>query len=284
MAAGLIVDVNTNARAVYSIDPATGLPVTGGGAYTGPLAAQLPATLGAKTGAASLSVVWATDMTATQGTTAPTMGPQIFGLGSTTAPTAVTAGQSTRAWYSLNGAAASMLAASDGTVVPVSAPGATSFTRSVGLYVNSQTAVFNGTNMYLARSVTGALSTGQGTQSTAPAPHNAAEGAIVPIVTSAASGLVVAAQAANFYSGSMVAGITAGFFIAYNATAVPAPGALTAGLILGVVPVAANGFASFDNSTIPDRFGVGVVLLFSTVTTAYTVPATPALHIRGKAV
>lgn len=83
--------------------------VGGSGSYTGPLAAQFPATLGAKTGANSLSVVWASDSVATRGATALTTGPQVFGFGSSTSPTAVTNGQAVSPWLTLNGATVSAL-------------------------------------------------------------------------------------------------------------------------------------------------------------------------------
>lgn len=112
----------------------------------------------------------------------------------------------------------------------------------------------------------------------------AAAASLTPVVASAASSLVVKASAGNFYGGSMVAGATAGFLIAYNAIAAPAGGAaLTAALILGIVPVAANGYGAIGDFQIPDRFSVGVTLLFSTSTTTYTVPGNVALFMRGRA-
>lgn len=108
---------------------------------------------------------------------------------------------------------------------------------------------------------------------------------IVPTTTVAQTSLLVKAAAGNLFSASMTAGATAGFFIAYNAASAPAPAAaLTAGLILAAVPVATGGFASIGGNPIPDRFGIGIVLLFSTSTTTYTVPANPALHMRATAV
>jgi hypothetical protein len=51
MAFPIIVDTNTNARAVYSVDPTTG------NAAAAPAGSQLPATLGPKAPSASLSVI-----------------------------------------------------------------------------------------------------------------------------------------------------------------------------------------------------------------------------------
>lgn len=132
----------------------------------------------------------------------------------------------------------------------------------------------------------GAVSAGTTSSPTAtqPVPATASANAITPVVASAASSLVVKASAGNLYGASMTAGATAGFLIAYNAAAAPAGGAsLTAALILAAVPVAANGAASIGDFQIPDRFTTGIVLLFSTSTTTYTVPANVALHMRGKA-
>ncbi len=108
--------------------------------------------------------------------------------------------------------------------------------------------------------------------------------AMAPVVATSAFNLVVKASAGNFYGGSIVAGATAGFLIAYNATSAPAnAAALTANLILGVVPVLANGAAAIGEYTIPDRFSAGIVLLFSTNLATYTQPANAAAFIRGRA-
>jgi hypothetical protein len=101
-------------------------------------------------------------------------------------------------------------------------------------------------------------------------------------VGSGVSAIQPKASAGNLYGASMVASTTAGFLIAYNAATIPASGAaLTAAQVLYVVPVVANGFASIGGNIIPDRFSNGIVLLFSTSTTTYTVPAALALHMRG---
>jgi len=115
-------------------------------------------------------------------------------------------------------------------------------------------------------------------------PSAAAASAIVPAVAQAATGLLLKASPGNLYSASMTAGATAGYLIAYNATAVPASGAtLTASLLLNAIAVGANGFASLGGNPVPDRFGVGIVLLFSTSLATYTVPANPAIFLRGSA-
>lgn len=130
----------------------------------------------------------------------------------------------------------------------------------------------------------GAQTTG-GNTIVASAPSADAGNSITPVVAGAGgTSLVVKASAGNLYSASMTAGATAGFLIAYNAAAAPAPAAaLTAGLVLNVAAVAANGSAQLGGGDVPDRFSAGIVLLFSTSTTTYTVPASAALHIRGAA-
>lgn len=113
---------------------------------------------------------------------------------------------------------------------------------------------------------------------------SAAPGGVVPVVNQNAFSLLLKASAGNFVGGYILAGATAGFLIAYNAVAAPAAGAgLTANLILGVVPVAANSPASLGDYDVPERFGTGIVLLFSTSLTTFTQPANPALFMKGKA-
>lgn len=116
-------------------------------------------------------------------------------------------------------------------------------------------------------------------------PAGGAAYAITPQTTVNNSALQAKASAGNLYGASMTAGATAGFLIAYNSATVPTGGAaLTAALILAAVPVAANGFASIGGTPYPDRFSAGIVLLFSTSTTTYTVPTNLALHMRAAVV
>lgn len=117
-----------------------------------------------------------------------------------------------------------------------------------------------------------------------PVASAAASAALVPVVAQNVFSLVLKASAGNMHSAEMIAGATAGFLIAYNATTAPANlAALTAALVLGAVPVAANGQAKINQDDIlPDRFGTGCVLLFSTSLTTYTQPANAAVFMRGK--
>lgn len=137
--------------------------------------------------------------------------------------------------------------------------------------------VWNGANVIPARGDANGLYN-------VAASSSAAAVGLTPITATNVSSLVVKASAGNFYGGVIVAGATAGFLIAYNAASAPASGAaLTATQILGVVQVAANGSAALGEYTVPDRFSTGVVLLFSTSTTTYTVPANNAAFLRGRA-
>lgn len=107
---------------------------------------------------------------------------------------------------------------------------------------------------------------------------------MTPVVGRSATSLVVKASAGNFYGATIRSGATAGILVAYNAAAAPAAGAaLTAGLILGVVDVAANATASIGEFVVPDRFSSGVVLLFTTTLATFTAPANPAEFLRGRA-
>lgn len=145
------------------------------------------------------------------------------------------------------------------------------------LSVSGFSRVFNGSTWDRARGDT------NGAWNVATASGAAAVG-LTPATAVNATSVVVKASAGNFYGGTIVAGATAGFLIAYNATTAPASGAtLTAAQILGIVPVAANGSAALGEYTVPDRFSTGVVLLFSTSTTTYTLPANNAAFLRGRA-
>lgn len=115
-------------------------------------------------------------------------------------------------------------------------------------------------------------------------PTSSAAAGLAPVVDQGVFSKVIKAAPGNLYEGSIVAGATAGFLIAYNDTVAPASAAaLTAAKVLDVVPVAANGFASFSDHEVPDYFSTGIVLLFSTSLTNFTEPANAAAFIRGKA-
>lgn len=111
---------------------------------------------------------------------------------------------------------------------------------------------------------------------------SAAGAGLVPAVAMNASALLAKSTAGNLYSANLTAGATAGFLILYNSATIPSAGAtLTASQVLACIPVLAGGTASID-ADIPDRFGSGIVALFSTSATVYTVPANLAVHMRVK--
>lgn len=206
---------------------------------------------------------------------------KVGGVVSTTIPTALTSGQRADLWQSPNGAVVMgsvSVGGGDGivngnlsTTAPTNGVGSTVRPLSVAA------SVYNNSTWDRQRGDT------NGTWGVATGSASAAVG-IVPTVAANASSLVVKASAGNFYGGSIVAGATAGFLIAYNAATAPAAGAtLTAAQILGVVQVSANGSAALGEYTVPDRFGTGIVLLFSTAVTTYTVPANNAQFLRGRA-
>lgn len=117
-------------------------------------------------------------------------------------------------------------------------------------------------------------------------PSSAATGAIVPVVTQSVSAILVKNAAGNFYGASVVnnaASSVAGYLIAYNAAAVPAGGAtLNAAQVLAVKAIAAGADGSIDPSTVPDRFGTGIVVLFSTTVATYTVPGVLPVFLKGR--
>ena len=109
-------------------------------------------------------------------------------------------------------------------------------------------------------------------------PTSSASAALAPKVGRDVSSLFLRSGGTNLYNASMIAGATAGFFIAYNSNTTPGAGAsLTAARILAAVPVAANGYANIDG--VPDRYDLGIVLLFSTTLATFTAPVNPALHM-----
>lgn len=111
---------------------------------------------------------------------------------------------------------------------------------------------------------------------------SAAGAGLVPAVAQGVNTLNVKASAGNLYEATCIAGTTAGFLVAYNAIAAPAPAsALTAALVLNAVPVPANGVGILANR-IADRFGTGICLIFTTSLATYTAPATPAAFLQAK--
>jgi hypothetical protein len=97
-------------------------------------------------------------------------------------------------------------------------------------------------------------------------------GGIAPVASTAPS-LVAKASPGNLYGYHATAGGSAAFVALLNATTVPAAGAAIAPLECSAVP--ANGTYR-TRQDIPDRYTVGIVLLFTTSCSTYTAGA-PAL-------
>lgn len=124
--------------------------------------------------------------------------------------------------------------------------------------------------------------TSNGSIRTVIGPSTDASAGLTPTVALGVSGLLLKASAGNVFSAKMTAGATAGFFVLYNATALPGAGAaLTAALILDCVAVPANGTVELAGKSVPVRCGTGAVLLFTTTLATYTAPANLATHMAG---
>lgn len=251
-----------------------------------PVTPQTPLPVAVVSGGSGASASQVQGASANSSTTA--LNPvDVSGLYMTTAPT-LTDGQRYAAQLGTRGSLKVQLMIPDSpTAVTVN----TSIADGAGTTVNAVNAsailrVWNGASYDRVRSVDGATGgAGTGSLAMSAVPTSSANQSITPVVGVGVTSLVVKASAGNFYSGSMASGATAGYLILYNATAAPAGGAaLTAALTLAAIPVAANSWVSIGGTGYPDRCSVGAVLLFSTSTTTYTVPANAALHMRGQAV
>lgn len=131
------------------------------------------------------------------------------------------------------------------------------------------------------RSITGADGTGLGVQATAMAPVSGAAGALVPAVTAAVAGsLILKASAGNLYDCAITTGGSAGYLMTFNSTTVPADGAVTP---QACIPIAANSGFTLDLSSagIPERYTVGIVLVFST-TGPFTKTISATAFLRGR--
>lgn len=84
------------------------------------------------------------------------------------------------------------------------------------------------------------------------------------LLVRAGNGTVLNVQATNF-SGS------AGFLVGYNAPAIPADGALTPGLVVDCVPIAAHGSVRIsDMPGLGTNYTQGIVYFFTSAATGYT--------------
>lgn len=164
--------------------------------------------------------------------------------------------------------------------VSVSAP---TDAQSVGtsLWVANISRLFNGSNYDRGRSIQGVDGTGLGVLASAISPVSAASAAITPVVTSAvASNLVVKASAGNLYGFQVTSGASAGYVLLFNATSLPADGAVTP---IKCYAIAANSTIGVDfRPGPPVRFGTGITIGFST-TGCFTLTASTTAFISGDA-
>lgn len=144
------------------------------------------------------------------------------------------------------------------------------------LYVAAANQIFDGTAWTRARTILGVDGTGLGVQATTIAPVSAATGAITPTVTAAvASNLVAKASAGNLYGFHVTAGASAGYVLLFNATSLPADGAITP---QGCYALAANTTLVVDLRPLPKRFATGITIGYST-TGCFTLTASATAFI-----
>lgn len=243
---------------------AAALPLPTGAATETTLSAasaKLPASLGAKTGATSLSVVPASDgfTVIANGNIANGIGDsgnpiKMGGYASAAIPTVVADTARVNLWLGVNGQmviGGTSYTGADGASNTLAQSTITS--GSAGLFAGSNY-VFNGTTWDRQRGDT------NGSYSVA-VPVATALAGTAPVVTSAvASTLVGKAGAGNLYGINAVAGASAGFVLVTNTTTAPADGVVTPSLCY---PVAANGVLSTSYST-PVAFPTGISVSFST--------------------
>lgn len=243
---------------------AAALPLPTGAATETTMAAQsakLPASLGAKTGATSLSVVPASDGFATipggnvANNVADSGNPiKIGGYAGGTVPTTVGNNSRVNLWLGVNGqmvmggTSFTGADATSNTLAQSTITAGGSGLFAVGSYV------FNGTTWDRQRGDT------NGTY-VVGLPVATASAGTAPVVTSAVAGTLVGkASAGNLYGINVVAGASAGFVLITNTTTAPADGAVTPSLCY---PVAANGVLNTTFPT-PVAFTTGISISFST--------------------
>lgn len=146
------------------------------------------------------------------------------------------------------------------------------------LVVTPRNYIYNGTVWDRARTIQGADGTGIGIAAVAPAPQSTAGGALAGTASTAVeSGRVFKASAGNAYRFAITTGATPGFFMAFNATTIPADGAVTP-VICRVI--AANSTLSMSFESMPVRFSTGVSVAFSS-TGCFTKTASATAFLEG---
>ena len=173
------------------------------------------------------------------------------------APTATTAGLRVNAWYNLLGSQAVFLSSPTTGTTPGIGAGADAVARTaaVGLQTLAACQYYDGsTNLNLCRGDTNGAYT-------VPTPTTASTNAVAGISSpSVEGGRVLKASAGNLYRVVVTTGGTAGYLMVFNATTVPADGAVTPGICRAV---AANSTLSVSVADMPISWSTGITAVFS---------------------
>lgn len=171
--------------------------------------------------------------------------------------------------------------AGDGVANTASGTGTAFNDSSTALRALMRPEVFNSTSWDRVRSIQGSDGTGLGVSAVAWAPQSSANGAIVPVVSTALESCrVLKASAGNLYSLGITIQATSGVVQLFNATSAPADGAVTP---IWSMPVLSNGTfggASW-NWNMPLRFSTGATVCFSSATTPFTKTASATAMFSG---
>lgn len=137
---------------------------------------------------------------------------------------------------------------------------------------------FGGATTDRFRTITGVIAAGTGNTAVDLAPTSAATAGNVPTATAAvASNLVVKGTPGNLYSWVVTSGASAGYVMIFNATTLPADGAVTPA---DCRVIAANSTIGSGNYDIPERYSAGIVIGFST-TGCFSKTASATAYIRA---
>lgn len=164
--------------------------------------------------------------------------------------------------------------------VPVGTPASSGNALNLGLTVNAQNYLYDGTTLSLGREVAAGLTTGVGAWAVDRVPSGVAPIAIAPAANSAlASSKVLKASAGNLFSLNVAATTVSGYVLLFNATSLPGDGAVTPvrAWALNAGQTAEFGFDP------PLRLGTGITVGFSSnTTTPFTLAASATAFISGE--
>jgi len=258
---------NVNIASVGGNAVTTTVPVSDGGGSLTVDSLQLPASLGIKTAAASISVAPASDALYTvvgsvaSGSADSGNPVKIGGVYNVTVPT-LADGQRGNLMLGQRGSAHVTLFSQNGTASPTMSSALDALAANTGLFTTSFGELFNGSTWDRQRSIGGAVAAGTGTAAFALAPSSASAAAIAPAVSTAVEGSrVFKASAGNLYRIALTTGASAGFLMVFDATSAPADGAVTPTLCRAI---AANTSLEVDHAVAPDRYATGITAVFST--------------------